>query len=241
MKLGTCLVAALLIAASTSLAEAADGLMRNSAAMRAGPGPGFPQVSRIPAGARVTIHGCLEGGAWCDVSFAGERGWVASRALAYLYREQYVYLPEYVEYVPVAPFVLTTYWSSFYFGRPWFYRHAYWNRYWRQHPPVMAQTPTQPGTTLRGPHPVGTTQPVAAAAGMPAAGRAGSAMAATPAQTARPASIAQPSMGRLTAPAQGAHAQMGGMGAMMASAPRFSAAAPRGGGRSGSGGGFRRH
>ncbi|CCD92416.1 conserved exported hypothetical protein [Bradyrhizobium sp. ORS 375] len=252
VKLRTCLVAALLVAASTSLATASPGLVRSSASMRAGPGPGFPLVNRIPAGTRVTIHGCIEGGAWCDVSFAGERGWVAAKALAYLYREQYVYLPEYVEYVPVAPFVLTTYWSSFYFGRPWFHRHAYWNRYWRQHPPMMAHNPPQPGMTMRGPGPHGVGQPVAAAAPaaagtQPAAsamGRVGPGTAATPAQAARPATAMPSPIGRMNVPAQGARAQMGGMGAMMASAPRVSMGAPRGGGgggRSGPGGGFRRH
>ncbi|GLH75176.1 hypothetical protein SSBR45G_00840 [Bradyrhizobium sp. SSBR45G] len=256
VKLRTCLVAALLIVAPASLAMAAPGLVRSSATLRAGPGTGFPLVERIPAGARVTIHGCIQGGAWCDVSFAGERGWVAAKALAYLYREQYVYLPEYVEYVPVAPFVLTTYWSSFYFGRPWFYRHAFWNRYWRQHPPVMAQNPPPPGMTPRGPGPGGAAQPgamgavagqptpsrVATGSAAPTVGRAGPGMSAgTAAQAARP-------VGAISAPAQSARAQMGGMGhmggmgAMMASAPRVSAGAPRGGGgRSGAGGGFRRH
>nr|WP_244423050.1 SH3 domain-containing protein [Bradyrhizobium sp. ORS 278] len=244
MKFRTCLVATLLIAASTSLATAAPGLVRSSATMRAGPGPGFPMVERIPAGARVTIHGCIQGGAWCDVSFAGERGWIAARALAYLYREQYVYLPEYVEYVPVAPFVLTTYWSSFYFGRPWFHRHAYWNRYWRQHP-VMAQNPPAPATAPRGPGAAGVAAAPVAIAGphpvSPVMGRAGPGMAATPAQAATPASAVQSRIAPMGAAAQGARAQMGGMSAMMVSAPRFSAGVARGGGSSRAGGGFRRH
>ncbi|MGC2778274.1 MAG: SH3 domain-containing protein, partial [Bradyrhizobium sp.] len=119
VKFRTCLVAALLIAAPASLAVAAPGLVRAAATLRAGPGSGFPVVDRIPAGARVTIHGCIEGGAWCDVSFERERGWVAAKVLAYLSGQRYVYLTEYVEEVPIVPFTLTTYWSSFYIGRPW--------------------------------------------------------------------------------------------------------------------------
>jgi uncharacterized protein YraI len=136
MKLRTCLVAALLIAAPISSALAAPGLVRHTVALRAGPGSGFPSVDRIPAGARVTIHGCLSGGAWCDVSFAGERGWVSADALNYFYRQRYVALPDYVEDVPVVPFALTSYWASYYVGRPWYHRHAHWNRYWRSHPLV---------------------------------------------------------------------------------------------------------
>jgi uncharacterized protein YraI len=145
MKLRTCLVAALLVAAPASAALAAPGLVRHSASLRAGPGAGFPAVDRIPAGARVTIHGCLRGGAWCDVSFAGERGWVSAGALDYLYRHRYVALPDYVEDVPVVPFALSSYWANYYVGRPWYHRHAHWNRYWRGHPPGIAHGPQPHG------------------------------------------------------------------------------------------------
>jgi uncharacterized protein YraI len=145
MKLRTCLVAALLVAAPASAALAAPGLVRHSASLRAGPGAGFPTVDRIPAGARVTIHGCLRGGAWCDVSFAGERGWVSAEALDYLYRHRYVALPDYVEDLPVVPFALSSYWASYYVGQPWYHRHAHWNRYWRGHPPVVAHGPRPHG------------------------------------------------------------------------------------------------
>jgi hypothetical protein len=35
------------------------------------------------------------------------------------YRNKYVYLPDYVDVidVPVVPFVLSSYWSTYYFGR----------------------------------------------------------------------------------------------------------------------------
>ena len=31
------------------------------------------------------------------------------------------------------PFVLTSYWSSYYAGRPWYHRRAYWSGYWQSH------------------------------------------------------------------------------------------------------------
>src|SRR5206468_7399148 len=102
---------------------------------KAGPGAGFPTVDRIPGGDRVNIHGCLRGIAWCDVSWSDDRGWVSSQYLEYLYRNRYVYLPDYVDEidVPVVPFVLTSYWSSYYAGRPWYQRRAYWSGYWQSH------------------------------------------------------------------------------------------------------------
>src|SRR6266403_2027365 len=116
-------------------ALAAPGIVTTTVSLRAGPGEGFPAVDRIPGGARVNIHGCLRGTAWCDVSWSDDRGWVSSQYLEYLFRNRYVYLPDYVDEidVPVVPFVLTSYWSSYYAGRPWYHRRAYWSGYWQSH------------------------------------------------------------------------------------------------------------
>ena len=133
MKLKAVLTAALLLAPTAALA--APGIVTESASLRAGPGFGFPTVDRIPGGARVYVHGCLRGDAWCDVSWSDDRGWVSSQYLEYLYHNAYVYLPDYAEEVdvPIVPFVLSSYWSSYYAGRPWYHRRAYWNNYWTSH------------------------------------------------------------------------------------------------------------
>jgi uncharacterized protein YraI len=144
MRLRTALVAALLLAPTAALA--APGIVTVSTGLRAGPGAGFPLVDRVPEGARVNIHGCLRGNAWCDVSFSDDRGWVSSQYLEYLYRNHYVYLPDYADEVdvPVVPFVLSSYWSSYYEGRPWYRRHAYWNSYWTSHERVATQMTIDP-------------------------------------------------------------------------------------------------
>jgi uncharacterized protein YraI len=132
MKMPGFLVAAMLLVVPTA-AFAARGIVTTEVSMRAGPGTGFPVVDRIPGGARVNIHGCLRPPTWCDVSWDGERGWVSAEYLEYFYRNRYVYLPEYVEVidVPYVPFVLSSYWSSHYAGRPWYHRRAHWNNYWQ--------------------------------------------------------------------------------------------------------------
>ncbi len=133
MKLRSVLVAAALLMPTAALA--APGMVTTSVGLRAGPGPGFPIVDRIPEGSRVNIHGCLRGNAWCDVSWTDDRGWVSAQYLEYLYRNHYVYLPDYAEEidVPVVPFVLASYWSSHYSGRPWYQRRAHWTSYWSSH------------------------------------------------------------------------------------------------------------
>ncbi|WP_234682679.1 SH3 domain-containing protein [Bradyrhizobium monzae] len=144
MRLRTALVAALLLAPTAALA--APGIVTVSTGLRAGPGAGFPLVDRVPEGARVNIHGCLRGNAWCDVSFSDDRGWVSSQYLEYLYRNHYVYLPDYADEVdvPVVPFVLSSYWSSYYEGRPWYRRHAYWNNYWTSHERIATRMTIDP-------------------------------------------------------------------------------------------------
>lgn len=148
MKLKQILVAAMLLTPTAALA--APGIVTASVGMRAGPGPGFPMVDRIPGGAHVNIHGCLRGNAWCDVSWSGDRGWVSSQYLEYLYRNRYVYLPDYVDDidVPVVPFVLSSYWSSYYSGRPWYHRRAYWSGYWQSHARLATQMQTDRSTRL---------------------------------------------------------------------------------------------
>ena len=144
MRFRTALVAALLFAPTAALA--APGIVTVSTGLRAGPGSGFPLVDRIPEGARVNIHGCLRGNAWCDVSFSDDRGWVSSQYLEYLYRNHYVYLPDYADEVdvPVVPFVLSSYWSSYYEARPWYRRHAYWNNYWTSHERIATRMTLDP-------------------------------------------------------------------------------------------------
>src|SRR5581483_11150482 len=94
-------------------------------------------------GSHVDIHGCLKGDAWCDVSWSGDRGWVSSDELQWLYHNNYVYLSDYYDDidVPVVPFVIGTYWSTYYAGRPFFHRRAFYDRYWRSHESVAMRMP----------------------------------------------------------------------------------------------------
>ncbi len=140
-RTGLLIAAAMLLLPTAALA--APGMVTTNVGLRAGPGDGFPVVDRIPGGSHVNIHGCLKGDAWCDVSWSDDRGWVSSDELQWLYRNNYVYLSDYYDDidVPVVPFVIGSYWSSYYAGRPFFHRRAYFDRYWRSHESVAMRTP----------------------------------------------------------------------------------------------------
>ena len=140
-RTGLLIAAAMLLLPTAALA--APGMVTTNVGLRAGPGDGFPVVDRIPGGSHVNIHGCLKGDAWCDVSWSDDRGWVSSDELQWLYHNNYVYLSDYYDDidVPVVPFVIGSYWSSYYAGRPFFHRRAYFDRYWRSHESVAMRTP----------------------------------------------------------------------------------------------------
>ncbi len=89
---------------------------------RAGPGTDYPVVTVIPAGSTLTIFGCLPEIAWCDVAFAGLRGWVQGSYLQAFYESRRVPVVAYAPRlgVPIVTFSIV-YWDDHYRDRP-FYR-----------------------------------------------------------------------------------------------------------------------
>jgi uncharacterized protein YraI len=238
MSRQACLVAALLLA-TPAAALAAPGVITSSVNLRAGPSVEFPVVNRLPRGVPVEIHGCIRQELWCDVSWQRERGWVAARYLDYFYNGRYVDLPSYVDVVdvPATSFVLTSYWSSFYFGRPWYRRHAWWHRHWNAQTHVAAQTPgMQPAAAPARMGTAMTSATMSPAATPPAAGMRPAAMGMTAtapamgrAQAGTPA-VASVNQG-MTAPAmQGRERFSSGMRPAMTSGGMGPANAMRGGG-----------
>ncbi|MBA5778561.1 SH3 domain-containing protein [Stappia sp. F7233] len=75
------LVAAALLAGSRP-AEA-QSLAQTTAAvnLRAGPGTRYEVLTTVPAGASVSVYSCNSGYSWCDIDYAGQRGYVAGKYL----------------------------------------------------------------------------------------------------------------------------------------------------------------
>lgn len=65
--------AALMIAATPMMADPATATTDLN--FRAGPGPQFEVVGVIPGMAQAEVEGCMEDGAWCQVSYDGQMGW----------------------------------------------------------------------------------------------------------------------------------------------------------------------
>jgi len=122
--------AAAVALAAASAATAADNPVVSTTGinLRAGPGLNYPVVVDLPAGARMALHGCITGYTWCDVSWGGNRGWLASAYMSTIYRNA----PVAVTAVAAARLGVAIvafdagYWHRYYFRRPWFPRWRYY-------------------------------------------------------------------------------------------------------------------
>jgi uncharacterized protein YraI len=98
--------------------------------IRTGPGTSYQRFGTIPDGGRVTVHGCLTGYNWCDVSWAGERGWVSGNYLAYAgqaYARRAIPSIGVTIGLPIIDFSPTVYHRRYYVSRPW-YRDRFLDR-----------------------------------------------------------------------------------------------------------------
>jgi uncharacterized protein YraI len=98
--------------------------------IRVGPGVSYARFGTIPYGDNVRVHGCISGYNWCDVSWAGTRGWVSGNYLAYLgdryYRRS---LPSIAVAIglPIIGYDYDDYYDRYYVGRH--FNDYYFDRY----------------------------------------------------------------------------------------------------------------
>lgn len=90
--------------------------------LRAGPATNYPVVVSMPAQASLVTYGCLPDMSWCDVGFAGQRGWVSSTYVRVVYRQETVVVT--TSSAPVLGIGIAVfdygYWQRYYPGRPWY-------------------------------------------------------------------------------------------------------------------------
>jgi uncharacterized protein YraI len=127
-------LAALLLSTTAIPAAASADTARvtTDLTMRAGPGRDFPAVGAIGDGARVNVHGCVNGYRWCDASWHGLRGWLDADYLTYSYHDRYVPIIEYGPRIdlPIISFSVGSYWDDYYRSEPWFGRRDHWRSVW---------------------------------------------------------------------------------------------------------------
>lgn len=131
------------IVALPAQAQTFNGQTRGMVALRAGPDAGYPQVAMLPAGANVTIYGCVDDWSWCDVQWRHERGWVSAGMLDTHHSGRYytVGVYSYDLGIPILSFIIYDYWSRHYWARPWY----------RQAPKWYSYRPNRPNRHIRPP------------------------------------------------------------------------------------------
>lgn len=67
------------IVVSSACAFATPGVVNTTVNLRQGPGTNTPVVTKIPGGSTVNVAGCK--GEWCQVTFAGNSGYIIATAL----------------------------------------------------------------------------------------------------------------------------------------------------------------
>lgn len=125
---------------STGASAATGAVATGNVNLRAGPSTAYPVVTTVPAGAGIVTHGCLADYSWCDIGFAGLRGWVSARYIQIVYNGAPVVLSPVV--APRVGIVVVgfnqTYWHAHYAAYPWY---GTWGRYYRPYPAYPAVPP----------------------------------------------------------------------------------------------------
>lgn len=142
------------IAASCGIASAQTAFTTQYLDVFAGPANGYPLVARLGPGAPVQVMGCLSDWSWCDIVFAGNRGWAYSPDITYTYQGSRVPLYNYLPRlgIPIVTFSLGSYWDRYYRGRPWYSQRNVWMRRAPPPrsrpvgPPAMRPGPARPGS-----------------------------------------------------------------------------------------------
>lgn len=135
--IGVFAVAAALIAPDAAMA-AASAIATADVNLRAGPSTRYPVIDVIGDGHNVRIFGCLGNRSWCDVSYAGQRGWMSSNYLAVRDNGRRYTGSRIVPSIgaPVISFSFGSYWGDHYRHRSFYRDRSRWdhrNDRWDRH------------------------------------------------------------------------------------------------------------
>lgn len=117
------------ITAAIPLAAAAETAFTvRSVDVFAGPSSEYPPISQLPPSYRVDIVGCLADWSWCDVTFAGDRGWIYAGDLVVPFQGSRVAIIEYGPriHLRIVSFSLIAYWDAHYRTKTFYRERTQW-------------------------------------------------------------------------------------------------------------------
>ena len=89
-------------------ADAQTSVTTTALNLRTGPATAYPVIATVPPRQAVTVFGCTAGPGWCDIGWAGYRGWLAA-----------AYLGPVAAY-PVVVYDPVVYHNAYYAGQPYY-------------------------------------------------------------------------------------------------------------------------
>ena len=89
-------------------ADAQTSVTTTALNLRTGPATAYPVIATVPPRQAVTVFGCTAGPGWCDIGWAGYRGWLAA-----------AYLGPVAAY-PVVVYDPVVYHNAYYAGPPYY-------------------------------------------------------------------------------------------------------------------------
>jgi uncharacterized protein YraI len=128
-------VALLSTLAMPGVASAASSAIATSDVnLRAGPSISYPAVNVVGSGDGVRVYGCLSSRSWCDVAYAGQRGWMSSNYLAFVDNGRRYTGTRAITALrsPVVSFSFGNYWDTHYRGRSFYRDRDRWDRHERR-------------------------------------------------------------------------------------------------------------
>jgi len=107
---------------TTATAFATEAYTTASTWLRAGPDTSFLSIERVPRDTLVDVYGCTNGYGWCDVDVDGERGWLPSSRLQFVYngRRGPASILAPLLGLMILQFSFRDYWDNHYQARPWY-------------------------------------------------------------------------------------------------------------------------
>lgn len=182
------------IAAAMPLAAAAEEAFTvQPVDVFAGPSSEFPPVAQLPPNYRVELFGCLGDWSWCDVGFAGDRGWIYAADLVVPYRGSRVTIIEYGPriHLRIVAFSLIAYWDAHYRSRQFYGERTVWASRVHIAPSHGGRAPSGRVATTQTPQATPQTAPPARSAQTPKETARAAERQAKPAEKTRPAETAR--------------------------------------------------
>lgn len=121
-------LAALVAAAlplSSATAQTMRGYTATSTRLYSGPLRDYPTVRTVRRGTVVNVYGCLRDWTWCDVTYRGNRGWIAGNALRIQYQGRRRGIGAGMG-IGVTTFAFGSYWENHYQGRRFYGQRQQW-------------------------------------------------------------------------------------------------------------------